>query len=93
MDALSTCTFQWKTISIRLGVPMDKIKEIERDSGRSAEDCWEKALTLWLEQNYNTKKYSLPSWWSILKIIAKIDFKLFKGLAAEHRKTRKYSIG
>lgn len=68
---------------------MDKIKEIERDSGRSSEDCWEKALTLWLEQNYNIKKYSLPSWRSILKIIAKIDFKLFKRLADEHIETRK----
>ena len=67
---------------------MDKINAIERD-GHSAEDCWEEALILWLGQNYNTKKYPLPSWRSLLKVIAKVDYKLFEKLAAEH-KNRKY---
>ena len=87
-DDVSTCTAKWKTISIRLGLPMDKINAIERD-GHSAEDCWEEALILWLGQNYNTKKYPLPSWRSLLKVIAKVDYKLFEKLAAEH-KNRKY---
>ena len=91
MDDLSTCTAKWKTISIRLGLPMDKINTIERD-GHSAEDCWQDALILWLGQNYNTKKYPLPSWRSLLKIISKIDNTLFKRLAAEHKTGKNYNV-
>ena len=36
-------------------------------------------------QEYNTEKYGMPSWTTLLKSVAKVDMLLFKKLAAKHR--------
>ena len=43
------------------------------------------SLGEWIKQNYNTEKYGLPSWRTLLSAIAEVDKRLFKQLAAAHQ--------
>ena len=47
-------------------------------------DCLNEALKEWIQQNYNTGKYGLPSWRTLLEGVARVNMALFKKLAAEH---------
>ena len=38
----------------------------------------------WIGQGYNTKKYGMPSWQTLLKAITLIDMRVFKKLARKH---------
>ena len=85
IDAVSSCTAKWKSISGKLGLPVSRIRDIEQENPGNVTNCWNKALEEWLLQNYTTSKYPLPSWWSLLKVVAKEDFILFKRLADKHK--------
>ena len=74
---------EWEEISICLGLPFDLIKGTKSVAG----DCyqrWSEALSQWIRQNYNTKKFGDPSWRTLLKAIAGVDKRKFKKLAADH---------
>jgi hypothetical protein len=46
--------------------------------------CWSEALKHWIKQNFNTKKFGVPSWRSLLAAVAKVDKLQFKDLASGH---------
>ena len=78
---------EWEEISICLGLPFDLIKGTKSVAG----DCyqrWSEALSQWIRQNYNTKKFGDPSWRTLLKAIAGVDKRKFKKLAADHPQSK-----
>ena len=91
IEAVSSCASKWKSVSGKLGLPISKINSIESENPGNVANCWNKALGEWLLQNYNTTKYPSPSWQSLLRIIAREEFILFKKLASEHKAQSKRS--
>ena len=52
---------KWKHIGLALRLNPDQLNVIEK--GKSdLDDCLTEMLTLWLNRNYNTKKFGEPSW-------------------------------
>ena len=75
---------KWKQLSCNLGLPHKLIDTIKHDCGDDAEGCLGKALNDWICQNYNTDKFKLPSWKSLLCAIVDIDKLLFHRLSRKH---------
>ena len=74
---------KWEQLSIYLGLSFEVTDNI-KGSGDNYH-CWSEALKHWIKQNYNTKKYELPSWRCLLKAVAKEDKLMFNSLAAQHQ--------
>ena len=75
---------KWRQLSISMGLPSKLIDTIKHNYGDDAEGCWGEALNKWICQNYNTDKYSMPSWRTLLRAIANIDRLLFHQLRHKH---------
>ena len=76
---------KWRDLSIYLGLSHDVIDNIK---GSDNYHCLSEALDQWIRQNYNTKKFGMPSWRSLLGAVAEVDSKLqFKRLAEKHKST------
>ena len=76
---------KWEELSIYLGLSFEVTDNI-KGSGDN-HHCWSETLKHWIKQNYNTEKFGLPSWRSLLTAVAKVDKLLFKELAAKHQGT------
>ena len=83
--AIKSLNAQWRDIGIALGIGADKLDEIEGNNSRTA-NCLSSVLTAWINQNYDTTKYKLPSWRTLCTALSKaVDKKKFvKDLAIEH---------
>ena len=84
IDECSSLAAKWKEISAFLGLRMSLIDTIEQNHPGNSAACWNDALKHWIKQNYNTKKFTEPSWRSLLTAVAKVEKLLFKKLAAKH---------
>jgi hypothetical protein len=74
---------KWEQLSIYLGLSFEVTDNI-KGSGDNYH-CWSEVLKHWIKRNYNTRKYDLPSWRSLLKAVAKEDKLMFNNLAAQHQ--------
>lgn len=83
--AIKSLNAQWRDIGIALGIGADKLDEIEGDNSRTANRL-SSVLTAWINQNYDTTKYKLPSWRTLCTALSKaVEKKKFvKDLAIEH---------
>ncbi len=79
----SLCS-KWEQLSAHLGLSKKLIDSIKKNHSNDNTDCWNDALDKWIGQNYNTKKFGMPSWKSLLNAIAFFDRRIFKKLAHEH---------
>ena len=68
-----------------MGLSYETIKQIEKDNSNNSNDSWNEVVMQWISQNYNTEKYGVPSWRTLLKTISRIDQSLFEELAKEHQ--------
>ena len=84
IDRCSSLAAKWEQLSGFLGLKISLIETIKQDHPGDNIGCWNDALKNWIKQNYNTKKFTQPSWRTLLKAIAKVDKLLFNKLAAEH---------
>ena len=82
----------WKQLSGYLGLSNSVIETIQHDNPKKASNCWNEALSKWIKQNYNTKQFGLPSWRTLLKAIAVVNFGLFKTLASQHQGNNEYFL-
>ena len=72
----------WELLSAYLGLSKEVIDRIR---SKKDYDCrWNEALHQWIEQNYQTERFGLPSWRTLLKAVAIVDRRLFKQLADLH---------
>lgn len=81
----SSLAAKWDQLSGYLGLSMGTIETIIKSHPYDTSGCWNEALKLWIKQNYNTEKYGVPSWRTLLKAIAMVDKLLFKKLADNHQ--------
>ena len=73
--------FNWEKLVVYLGLSFDLID----NTIRKASDSWSEALKQWIKQNYNTKKYSEPSWRTLLRAVAQVNKLQFRTLADKHK--------
>ena len=76
---------KWRDLSIYLGLPHDVIDNI-KGSGDNYH-CWSEALNQWIRRNYNTERFGVPSWRSLLGAVAEVDKLQFKRLVEKHKST------
>ena len=74
---------KWEQLSIYLGLSCDIIDNI-KGSGDNYH-CWSEALKNWIRRNYNTEKFGVPSWRSLLGTVAEVDKLMFRKLAEKHQ--------
>ena len=82
----SLCVF-WEQLSTCLGLTASLIQCIKDENQRDSFKCWIASLQHWINQNYDTKKFALPSWRTLLRAVAKVDNRRFKQLVANHQLT------
>ena len=82
--ACSPLAAKWKQLSGFMGLSYKTICTIDNNPDDS-EGSWNEALMQWILQKYNTEKYGLPSWKSLLKTVSRVDQLLFEKLAKEHQ--------
>jgi hypothetical protein len=75
-----------------MGLSFKTIHTIKDNNPDDSEDSWNEALMQWILQDYNTEKYGLPSWKSLLKTVSRVDQPLFEILAKEHQVKGIYSV-
>ena len=83
----SSLAAKWKQLSGYLGLPKSIIDSIKEDYHNDNLGCWNEALDRWIKQTYNTEKFGVPSWRTLLKAVAIVDKLLFKDLASKHQGT------
>ena len=80
-----TLAAKWKQLCGYLGLRIGLLDTIKRDNPNDSSACFSEALKHWIQQNYNTKKFGLPSWRTLLEAIARENRRVFKTLAEKHR--------
>ena len=60
---------RWEKLVVRLGLTSDLIDS----TIRPASAPWDEALKQWINQNYNTTRFGLPSWRTLLKAVAQVN--------------------
>ena len=75
---------KWEQLSAFLGLSRKLIDSIKKNHPNDDTVSWNDALGQWIGQNYNAKKFGVPSWKRLLKAIALVDKLVFKKLAREH---------
>ena len=81
----SSLAAKWEQLSGYLGLPIGLIDTIKGNFPNDKVGCWNEAVKQWIQQNYRTARFGLPSWRTLLEAIARVDKLLFKNLAAEHK--------
>ena len=85
IDECSSLAAKWEQLSGFLGLKISVIDTIKQNHPGDNIGCWNEALKQWIKQNYNTLKFGVPSWRSLLTAVAKVDKLQFKELSAEHQ--------
>ena len=70
-DVKSACepvTARWKSLGLALRLSPTRLDVIEKEN-RSLDECLTGALTLWLNKNYDTKRFGEPSWELLAKAV------------------------
>ena len=80
----SSLAADWEHLSGFLGLTISRIAVIKATPPFTSVGWWNEALKQWIQQNYNTGRYGLPSWRTLLEGVARINMSLFKELAAKH---------
>ena len=81
----SSLASKWEILSTLLGLPSTLIETIRASHPSDLSCCWNEALSQWIKQNYNIKKFGEPSWQTLLRAIMCIDRSLFEKLANNHK--------
>ena len=83
--ACSSLADKWQQLCAYLGLSIKTIRTIRGNYPNDSAAAWNEALTLWVLQDYNTRRHGMPSWMTLLKAISKVDQPLFEKLAKEHQ--------
>ena len=82
----SSLAAKWEQLSAFLGLRMSRIDIIKQNHPGNNVGCWNDAIKHWIKQDYNTRKFGLPSWKSLLTAVAQVEKLRCKNMAAEHQK-------
>ena len=87
-DAVIECSslaVKWKELSLYLRLSCDDIDSIKDNNPKDNSGCLCKAMDYWIKQNYDTTRFGLPSWRTLLTAVARVDKRLCKELAIKHQ--------
>ena len=87
IDECSSLASKWEQLSGFLGLRISLIETIKQNHPGGNTGFWNEALKHWIKQNYNTQRFGMPSWRSLLAAVAEVERLQFKTLAAKHRGT------
>ena len=87
-----TLAAKWKQLGGYLGLRIGVMDTIKRDNPNDSSACWSEALQHWIQQDYNTARFGLPSWRTLLEAIAQQNRRVFKTLAEKHKASGKLNI-
>ena len=83
--ACSSLAAKWKQLCAFLGLSFKTVRTINGNNPDDSAGSWNEALMQWILQDYNTEKYGLPLWKSLLKTVSRVDQSLFEKLVKEHQ--------
>ena len=81
----SSLAAKWEQLSGYLGLSKGTIESIKGNHPCDNSGSWNEALNQWIRKNYNTEKFGVPSWRTLLKAVAVVDKLLFEELANNHQ--------
>ena len=76
---------KWKKFSACLGLSKDDIDSIKDVNPKDNSGCLDDAMDHWIKQNYDTEKFGLPSWRTLVAAVAQVNKRLCKQLAIKHQ--------
>ena len=85
INACGSLSAKWEQLSSCLGLSYRLIACIKANHPSDSYGCWSDALNQWISQNYNTARFGLPSWRSLVKAIAEVDQLKAKEVAKAHQ--------
>ena len=88
----SSLSAKWQQLGGYLGLPIGLIDSIKGNYPNDNSACWSEALKQWIQQNYNTARFGLPSWRTLLEAIARENRLLFNNLAESHQAPGKLNM-
>jgi hypothetical protein len=91
MRECGTLSTKWQQLGGYLGIRIGLIEDIKGNYPNDNSACWSETLKHWIHQNYNTARFGLPSWRTLLEAIARVNHLLFKTLAEKYRASGKLS--
>ena len=83
-EAIFSLAGHWNPLCLILGVPKLKLDAIKRSHPACVEEWLSEGLSEWLRRNYDTHKYGLPSWRTLIKRVDSINCDLAMSLAKKH---------
>ena len=83
--ACSSLASKWHHLSGYLGLSLKTIRAIKENNANDAVACLNDALMQWICQDFNTVKYGLPSWKTLLRAVNRVDQALFEKLVKDHQ--------
>ena len=76
---------KWKELGEKLGLPVGLLEVIEADHKRDGVlEHLDKMLQHWLNQNYDTDQYGLPTWSGLAEAVHPIDPALASKIKENH---------
>ena len=85
VKAVDTLAADWDKFALELHLKYDTIKVIKKDNPGDSRACLTEAMSQWLKENYNTARFGVPSWRTLVTAVQAIDMALAHKIADTHR--------
>ena len=85
VKAVNTLAAVWDKLALNLHLKFDAIKVIKRDNPGDSQACLTEAMSHWLKENYNTARFGVPSWRTLVRAVQAMDTALANEIASKHR--------
>ena len=87
VEAVDTLAAVWDKFALKLHVKFDVIKVIKKDNPGDSRACLTETMSQWLKENYNTARFGVPSWRTLVTAVQAIDMALAYEIAERHQGT------
>jgi len=79
---LKSQSTKWKTIGLQLGMPMNRLDEIEDES--NLDNKLMRMINDWLKRVHDENKWGIPSWKKLADVLDDIDKTLADKIRKDH---------
>ena len=60
----------WKAIGTGLRIDSGHLDTIQESNSGKPKECLSDMLTCWLKRNYNVERFGVPTWQTVVKVVA-----------------------
>ena len=85
VEAVDTLAAVWDNFALKLHLKFDDIEVIKKDNPGDSRACLTKGMSQWLKENYNTARFGVPSWRTLVTAVQAIDMALAHKIANSHK--------